>query len=101
MADMSQEEKRALLKSWKQQESDMDYILNDAEVQSLFDYLEKVMNREPCDHTLRHTMAWLKKTIPEDRAKAAISEMREMGGYCDCEVLFNCYEEYLESDEME
>jgi hypothetical protein len=32
--------------------------------------------------------------LPEDQHEAILAEMEEMGGYCDCEVVFNCYEDY-------
>lgn len=30
----------------------------------------------------------------EEKIESVIAEMKEMGGYCDCEVLMNCYEKY-------
>jgi hypothetical protein len=40
-----------------------------------------------CDHTLKHTRAWLKtnKKTLRDNLRA----IGERGGYCDCEVLLN------------
>lgn len=40
-----------------------------------------------CDHTLKHTRAWLKahKKTLRDNVRA----IKERGGYCDCEVLLN------------
>ncbi len=32
--------------------------------------------------------------MPEEKRAAVLAEIREMGGYCDCEVLMNCYEKY-------
>ena len=26
--------------------------------------------------------------------EAILSELEDMGGYCDCEVVMNCYEDY-------
>lgn len=34
--------------------------------------------------------------IPQEQHEAVLAEIEEMGGYCDCEVLMNCYEEYEE-----
>lgn len=30
----------------------------------------------------------------EEKIESVIAEMTEMGGYCNCEVLMNCYEKY-------
>lgn len=41
----------------------------------------------PCDHTLSRTVEWAKEQgLEVDRVLASV---REFGGYCDCEVLFN------------
>ena len=36
----------------------------------------------------------MKDMLPPDRYEAAIEEIQSMGGFCDCEVLLNCYEDY-------
>lgn len=41
-----------------------------------------------------HTKQWLKNNQPQDKIEDILNEMEEMGGYCDCEVLLNCYEDY-------
>ena len=101
MTDMTQEEKQALLHQWKrEQEGKMTYLLHPTQVRSLFDWLETALKREPCDHTLRHTMAWIERELPDESVSAVLGELREMGGWCDCEVLFNCYED-MDPEEME
>lgn len=40
------------------------------------------------------TMKWLEAHLPQEQIQSVLSEIREMGGYCDCEVLLNCYESY-------
>ena len=45
-------------------------------------------------HTLFYTEQWLKDNLSKEKVKSVIAEMKEMGGYCDCEVLLNCYEKY-------
>jgi len=41
----------------------------------------------PCDHTLSRTTEWAKRQcLDVDRVLASV---REFGGFCDCEVLFN------------
>lgn len=63
-------------------------------VQELFAYLEEQLNDTGCDHTLRHTKQWLKDTIFDALFESVLEEITNMGGYCDCEVLLNCYEDY-------
>ena len=73
-----------------------EYLLSLEQVASLFEYLEAQLDETDCDHSNRHTQKWLEMNIPEGDRKAVLSEIEDMGGYCDCEVLMNCYEEYEE-----
>lgn len=34
--------------------------------------------------------------ISESDRKATLAEIEDIDRYCDCEVLMNCYEEYME-----
>ena len=54
----------------------------------LGDYLEIAMRCEPCDHSHRHTKAWLDSHGVASTAKV-IKGLESAGGYCDCEVLLN------------
>ncbi len=83
MADLSKEEKRAMMKKWKAAQ-EKKYILSKAQVKKYFAFLENVLEQQPCDHTLRYTQKWL----------AEHYKGGNMGGYCDCEALMNCYEQY-------
>lgn len=71
-----------------------DYILSKENVQKLFAYLEEQVDAFGCDNTMRFTEQWLKDNISAELYKSVIEEITGMGGYCDCEVLFNCYEDY-------
>lgn len=93
MAELSKEEKKALMKKWKDSQNKK-YILSKAKTQKLFRYLEAQLEDTPCNHTLCYTEQWLKDNLSEEKIKSVIAEMEEMGGYCDCEVLLNCYEKY-------
>ena len=70
------------------------YILSEENVQKLFEYLEEQLEACGCDHTLRSTEQWLKDNLSTELHKNVIAEINDMGGYCDCEVLLNCYEDY-------
>uniref|UniRef100_UPI004055A486 DUF2695 domain-containing protein n=1 Tax=Acetatifactor sp. TaxID=1872090 RepID=UPI004055A486 len=72
------------------------YILSLTQVASLFKYVEYKLEDTGCDHSRRHTQQWLSMNIPQEQHEAVLAEIEEMGGYCDCEVLMNCYEEYEE-----
>lgn len=72
------------------------YILSLTQVASLFEYVESKLQNTGCDHSRRHTQQWLSMNIPQEQHEAVLAEMEEMGGYCDCEVLMNCYENYEE-----
>ena len=93
MANLSKEEKNALKKAWKAAQS-KNYILTEENVQKLFEYLEEQLDNSCCDHTLHHTEQWLKENISQEMIESVIAEITDMGGYCDCEVLLNCYEDY-------
>jgi hypothetical protein len=72
------------------------YILSLEQVASLFEYVESQLEDTGCDHSCRYTQQWLSMNIPQEQHEAVLAEIEEMGGYCDCEVLMNCYEEYEE-----
>lgn len=51
-------------------------------------YLETALNKQACDHSHRHTKAWLDSRGTKSVAKV-IKSLQSAGGYCDCEVLLN------------
>ena len=93
MTHLSKEEKNALKKAWKTAQR-KEYILTEENVQELFEYLEEQLDNFCCDHTLHYTEQWLKDHISQELIESAIAEITDMGGYCDCEVLLNCYKDY-------
>lgn len=93
MTHLSQEEKNALKKAWETAQRN-EYILTEENVEELFEYLEEHLDNSSCDHTLRYTEQWLKDNISKETIGSVIAEITDMGGYCDCEVLLNCYEDY-------
>lgn len=90
-ADQTGEERTA--EKWKA-EQNKKYLLNKTKVRQLFRFLQKELDKEPCDHTLKKTAQWVGAHCPPDKLEPILQEMRDMGGYCDCEVLLNCYERY-------
>ena len=73
-----------------------EYILTIEQVEDLFEYVEACLEENGCDHTRRHTEQWITMHIPEEQREEILAEIDDMGGFCDCEVLMNCYEEYDE-----
>lgn len=92
--NLTKEEKKALLRAYREKQKKK-YLLKKREARSLFGFLTKQLDAAGCDHTLRHTEAWLAKKYEDEALRQQIlAEIREDGGYCDCEVILNCYERY-------
>jgi hypothetical protein len=89
-------QKDALKKAWREQERQK--LINSIpipheDLRALFDYRDR-SNPPPCDHTLKETIQFLeKKKLDVPRA---VAWLREHGGYCDCEVIFNVEEKFGE-----
>lgn len=90
---LSKEEKKLLMKQYKETNK-VELILEKEKVADLFAFIENQLEKTPCDHSLKYTEEWLKSNVSEDMRGAVIAEIERMGGYCDCEILLNCYEEY-------
>ena len=93
MGEVSKQHKKELLQKWKA-EQNKKYILNKTSVKKLFSYLKRELSKEPCDHSLRRTERWIDAHCPPEKKEGIIQELHDMGGFCDCEVLMNCYERY-------
>ena len=93
MGNLSKEEKRAMKKQWEEDQRE-EYLLSIEQVTELFSYLEDELNKEPCNHSLLKTENWLLNHFEDEQRSSILHEIQEMGGYCDCEVLMNCYEDY-------
>lgn len=90
---MTKEEKKALMQQWKKQQNKK-YVLSKTRATKLFHFLDKQLEEQACDNTLHFTRQWLSENVPQEKHNAILSEIEEMGGHCDCEVLMNCYEKY-------
>ena len=94
MGEMTKNQKKEALRAWRQKEK-KSYCLEKEEVEKLFEYLEEALEEEECDNSLKNTEQWIIDNIDdEERRDQVRREIKEDGGYCDCEVLGNCYEEY-------
>lgn len=91
---LSADEKKALKKAYIEKQN-RKYVLKKSEAKKLFKYLRTSLAKIDCDHTLKRTNEWLENNvIDEERRGQVIGEIKADGGYCDCEVLMNCYERY-------
>jgi Protein of unknown function (DUF2695) len=62
------------------------------QMRSLFDFVDEQLSDSECDHSLRHTLAFLESQgIAPD---PVVAWLRDAHGYCDCEVLFNAEEKF-------
>lgn len=92
--ELSNEEKRALKKAYLAR-MNRKYILKKKEAKNMFEYIDKKVCEQGCDYSLRFCREWIDKHIlDEDRKRQVLEEIQDMGGYCDCEVILNCYERY-------
>ena len=68
------------------------YILYQEQINSLKIYVEeKIGPMLKCSGYLKHTEEWIKDNIPAEQHDAVLDEIISNGGYCDCEMLLNCY----------
>jgi Protein of unknown function (DUF2695) len=87
--------RKELLKRWGAQQRDAARAklpLPDEQMRALFDMLDSELPERGCDHTLRLVREWAERQgIPFDALEAWC---KANGGYCDCEVLANCEEQW-------
>jgi hypothetical protein len=89
-ASMDKARKKQLKKAVRQQERKATYAalpLPVFQLRELFQMLDVQLPRQPCDHTRRLTKAWLEER-GHDVAQV-FAWLDTVGGFCDCEVLFN------------
>lgn len=85
-----------LKKAWKQREQERlvaSIPMPHRDLRALFDHLDRDGAPE-CDHTLRETVEFLQKRGLD--VERIVLWLREHGGYCDCEVIYNVEEKFGE-----
>lgn len=93
MAELTKEQKKEMLRKWRADQKKK-YLLNKTNARKLFSYLRRELSKAPCDHTLKNTEKWIDEHCPPEKKDGILEEIKEMGGFCDCEVLLNCYSRY-------
>ena len=63
--------------------------------QNLFDFLEEVLEKNTCDDSLKLTKQFLNSQNIQNREEVE-NWLKENGGFCDCEVLYNVEELFEE-----
>lgn len=90
----SKDKKRELKAAFKAKELEVleaSMPLSIEALRGLFDYLDNALE-SGCDHTAEKTLAYLSsRSLDPD---AVVPWLRELGGYCDCEILANVEEKF-------
>lgn len=61
--------------------------LTNEQLEALLDAIDAAVTTSGCDHSDRHARAWLEEhALPTE---VVLGALREMGGYCDCEIVLN------------
>ncbi|MBM7417525.1 MULTISPECIES: DUF2695 domain-containing protein [Chryseobacterium] len=63
--------------------------------QNLFDFLDEVLEKNTCDDSLKLTKQFLESQNIQNREEVE-NWLKENGGFCDCEVLYNVEELFEE-----
>jgi len=83
-----------LKNAWKERERERQETsipIPKGDLKALFDWLDRP-NCPPCDHTLKETAEFLRsRNLDVDKT---VAWLRENGGYCDCEVIYNVEDEF-------
>ena len=94
---MNKQEKKLKLKEWKQEkkiEFEKSLPISRELFEQLFEYLDEKLDIEKCSYNLLLTVEFLiQNNLAQD---AVINWLKENGGYCDCEVLYNVEEKFFD-----
>ena len=85
-------------KAWKEQErkkAQAAFPLSNELLESLFSFLDEKIDSEGCDHSYRFTDEWLSEN--KQQRTPVIEWLEENGGYCDCEVIANAYDHWVQN----
>lgn len=90
---MDKNQKKELHRQWKESQK-RTYLLSKEQAEELLSFVDEQVEEYDCDDTLRFTLQWLNGNLPSEQHAAVLEELASMGGNCDCEVMYNCYEDY-------
>jgi Protein of unknown function (DUF2695) len=63
-------------------------------MRAVFDFVDQQLAESECDNTLKHAVHFLSEHHVD--ADSVVSWLGNLGGYCDCEVLANVEERFVE-----
>lgn len=66
-----------------------DCKLTSSQMENLVNYVAICLEKNGCDHSLKHTKEWLDSNVGRSKHKKIIIFIQNSGGYCDCEVVAN------------
>ena len=87
-------ENQNMMKMEYRKQQRLEHLLSENEAASLLQYVELKLQYHTCKHNHRFTQEWLDAHVDFMKHDAILNELEDMGGYCDCEVAANCYEDY-------
>lgn len=90
---MDKEQKKKLKAQYKQDEQDeirASIPMGIDELKGLLSHLNRESAPE-CDHTLKETIEFLKSK--QLNSEVVVPWLGEHGGFCDCEVIYNVYDD--------
>ena len=94
--DITGDEPKKAYAAWKKQQAEQmedSMPLSKRDLSDLFDFLKR-KGTPSCDHTLEATTQFLRRRkLPADKI---LSWLRQHGGYCDCEVIYNVEDKFGE-----
>ena len=85
-------------KAWKEREREKArsaFPLSEVQLNSMFNTVEAQVEEGGCDHSHRFTKQWLSEN--QEPVDKVIDWLEEHGGYCDCEVLANAYDHWMQN----
>ncbi|MDR2224112.1 MAG: DUF2695 domain-containing protein [Flavobacteriaceae bacterium] len=88
--------KKELKKQWQQEQQRLfeeSLPMCRGQFMQLFDDLDVYLEEKGCDHTNKQTLKLL-DSMEVEPVDEVIAWMREHGGYCDCEILWNVEEHF-------
>jgi hypothetical protein len=98
MMAMDKRDKKRARQQWRvnqRAEARSKFPLQPDELRALFDRLDNELPHLGCDHTRRITIAWLESQ--GHPVESVCAWLDENGGFCDCEVLANSEQSFVEA----
>ena len=93
--DKNDKEKKKAWKADQKSQARAAFPLHESELVKLFDYLDAELQKQGCEHTLQLTSQWIKDSGNSE--VSIITWLEDNGGYCDCEVLANTYDHFMQN----